>query len=149
MSHGGLLVLLRIRLAELAAEVVHKRGISPTNLLFDRADGEGVGDHLDQTAVRPGGNDLVRLEPKRQFSFSEDLIALGDKLHREGFLSQVIVCLHDHSEQFPCLETGEGRVLLDPGLLLLRGLQEDLVVVTVVEEVNRVVRVVGDLLDQL
>ena len=64
------------------------------------------------------GENLVWLEPKWQFGFLEDLVTLTDQLHGESFLSQIVICLDNHSEQAPCLQPLEGRILLQSGLLL-------------------------------
>ena len=63
------------------------------------------------------------------------MVTLTDQLHGESFLSQVIVGLDDDSQELPSFETRERRILLKSCLLLLRRLQEDLVVIAIIEKV--------------
>ena len=83
----------------------------------------------------PACQDLIRLQPERQICLFEDLVTLADQLHGESFLPQVIVGLDDDAQELPRLKTRERRILLESCLLLLRRLQEDLVVITVIEKV--------------
>ena len=63
------------------------------------------------------------------------MVTLTDQLHGESFLSQVIVGLDDDAQELPSFETRERRILLKSCLLLLRRLQEDLVVIAIIEKV--------------
>lgn len=83
----------------------------------------------------PTCQDLIRLQPERQICLFEDLVTLTDQLHGESFLSQVIVGLDDDAQELPSFETRERRILLESCLLLLRRLQEDLVVIAIIEKV--------------
>ena len=83
----------------------------------------------------PACQNLIRLQPERQICLFEDLVTLTDQLHGESFLSQVIVGLDDDTQELPRFETRERRILLESCLLLLRRLQEDLVVIAIIEKV--------------
>ena len=63
------------------------------------------------------------------------MVTLTDQLHGKSFLSQVIVGLDDDAQELPSFETRERRILLKSCLLLLRRLQEDLVVIAIIEKV--------------
>mmetsp|Transcript_36913 Transcript_36913/g.56522 ORF Transcript_36913/g.56522 Transcript_36913/m.56522 type:complete len:271 (+) Transcript_36913:265-1077(+) len=105
---------------DLAFAVLHHEVVEEghsISSLVDFVDAHGVVDHFDEPAVGTSSQDLVGLEPDLKFLHFENLRHLGDQLHGELLLADVVARLYDNPDQVPGFELAEGRVLLDSNLL--------------------------------
>ena len=109
-----------------------------SHLLFYGVDGEGVRYGLYQPAPRPSSQDFVGSQPHIKLFNFENLVHLTDQLHSELLLPDVIVALDYQLYESPSLEATKRRILTDSIILLLRGLQEDRVVGSLIIEVFHV-----------
>jgi hypothetical protein len=85
-----------------------------------RIDGQGILYDLNEATALPGGQDFIRLEPQAQLLKLEYLVHLGNQLHGELLLADVVIRFHNDLQKSPGFQMPERRILPN-SLILLSG----------------------------
>ena len=84
---------------------------------------KGVLDYLNKTASLTGSQDFVGTQPQLKSLFGlENLVNLSNQLHRELFLSNIVIGLDYHFDETPGLQVAKGRLPPYSFILLAGGL---------------------------
>ena len=102
-------MLLGPLLTELLVEIVNegRKTVFRAQFLLDSRDVCEVLDDLEHATPWSEGHNLIWFQPQRQLRLPEDLVHRANALHRESFLPQIVVGLHDDLHHLPGPEVSE------------------------------------------
>jgi hypothetical protein len=106
------------------------------HLFFDSMNAQTISDNFNESTSGSSCNNLVRLKPQTAFGLFKDLVHATDHLHRESFLSDIIIWFHYYLDQTPCAQISKWWILPHSLVLFLRSLKEDVIDGSLLEEVN-------------
>ena len=122
MLNSTLLTLSLVISPELLVEVVYQACLLLRSAEFplNRIDGHGVLHDFNEAAALSSGQDFIRLKPQAQLLKFEYLVHLGNQLHGELLLADVVIGFNYDLQKSPGFQKPERRIL-PHSLVLLSG----------------------------
>jgi hypothetical protein len=82
--------------------------------MLDCMNGQRVCNHLNESSLVGGDEDIIVLDPQRQAALLEDLLESSDKLQGQVLLPAVVSVLDNDALESPTWTMAVGRFFLDP-----------------------------------